>query len=107
MKIWLLFAASLFMLTFISCSKESSRIKMGYLETHCADPWIEYGKKKTDIKKFFRKAGVIVRAIDIYPKEDRLAPSCRSCGCYSGNEIELTVFAEDTTFLKDHGFYMK
>ena len=98
----------IFLIPFLSsCVTDDVNVKMGYLETQCADPWHdEFGKEILDIKAFFEERDVDSRSIK---RNDGVNEPelCRACTCKTGNEFEVMVNPDDSFFLRTIGFYLK
>jgi hypothetical protein len=62
-------------LSFSSCLTDDVNVKMGYLETQCADPWAEFGYEISDIKAFFEEEERDVDARSIKRNKMWLMPS--------------------------------
>ena len=93
--------------TFSSCITDNVNIRMGYLETQCADPWHDdFGTEITDIKEFFNERDVDARSIkrNKYVVE---AEQLAVCTSKVGSEIEVMVNPDDTFFLRTIEFYIK
>jgi hypothetical protein len=96
-----------FSLLFLSsCITDDVNVKMGYLETQCADPWAEFGNEISDIKAFFEERDVDARSIK-RNKNVVDAEQFAACTSKTGDEFEVMVNPDDSFFLRTIGFYLK
>ncbi len=108
-------------LTFIACEQEFSTSTAVYDESYC-EPWgldslgpdstaITDEKLKDSLNIFLRRNDIHVADISLSTTPDSVIKAdtirnCPTCVCRTGRRIEASIYTNDTTAVKQYGFFL-